>query len=157
MSTRRHRHRLTVLAIGALALTACFGGGDDDDENSVSVFDLEEGQCVTDLEAFQESEVEVVACDEEHAAEVFAVFDLEGDDDEPFPGEEAVTEDADEGCAEAFEDYVGTAPDESELTINSLRPSEETWENEELRDREVVCVAHLADDTLDESVEGSER
>jgi hypothetical protein len=160
MTTRRSRPLLVLAALATLALSACLGGDDDDDGGSVSVFDLEEGDCVAEidtLEGPEVSEVEVVDCDEDHQAEVFAVFDLEGDDDAPFPGEEEVSAGANEGCAEGFEDYIGIGPDESEFDISFLPPTQETWENEDLRDREVVCIAHRGGDTLDESVEDSEE
>jgi hypothetical protein len=58
----------------------------------------------------------VVACDQPHDLQRFAIG--------------TVTTDAsqvDEGCAGAFEAFVGSAPDDSELAIAETRPSTESW------------------------------
>ncbi|MGH9244463.1 MAG: septum formation family protein [Acidimicrobiales bacterium] len=179
MSTRRFLLALLLVFAGLLTVAACGGdddeaGNDDEEETTtteeeeeedeeeaeaVDVLDLEEGDCIEDIGQLEEAaaEVDVIDCDADHDAEVFAVFDLEGDEGEPFPGDDVVGEGAEEGCTDEFEDYVGSEPDDSELDFNFILPNEETWEDPELQDREVVCVTFRADgDELDESIEDSE-
>jgi putative regulator of septum formation len=165
--------RACALAIVCLLLIGACGDDDDDstdgegdssaeeettepvaDAESVSVFDLEESQCLVDVAQVQQQaveEVDVVGCDSGHSAEVFSVFDLEGGGEAEFPGTAEIEEQATSECGSAFEDYVGTSVDDSELEATFLAPSEETWGQ---GDREVVCIA-FSEDVLTESIEGS--
>jgi len=119
----------------------------------VSVFRVREGDCFDDPEGEEVREVEVIPCDEPHDNEVYALVELDDDDD--FPGEDQVAEEAQELCFEAFEDYVGIPYEESVFLSLQLTPSEEGWAD---GDREAVCVLYDADqDKLDESAEGAEE
>ena len=93
--------------------------------------------------------VVVIACDEPHDREVYALFDLTGSE---FPGAEPVTQEGLEGCVARFADYVGTSFETSELDAISLTPTAESWE---LGDRSVVCLTMLIGD--DTQLEGSVR
>jgi hypothetical protein len=91
-----------------------------------SAFDLEVGDCVVppDLAAGEAADVErvrTVDCSGAHNAEVIAVFNIEGD---KFPGEGAVSREAEERC-----------PAKSTLY---LYPTEESWNQR--HDREVACI-----------------
>ena len=90
-------------------------------------------------------------CTEAHDNEVFATFDVASSE---WPGEDRITDLADEGCLERFEGYVGATYEESVLMITTLMPSEDSWSM--IEDREVVCVAYHMDlDKLTSSVRNS--
>ncbi len=135
-----------------IVATAVTGGFDDED---ISVFSLEVGDCVDMSES---EEVEVLpsrACDGSHDAEVYLVDEMteEGDD---YPGRDAMDAEVDSACTgSAFEDYVGTSYRESIYEYDSLYPTEEGWE---LGDRGYVCLIITATGRpLTSSVEGSGR
>ncbi len=114
----------------------------------------EVGACtLTDyLQGDSIDELPLMACTEVHDAEIVGLFDIEGED---FPGIDGVKEAADAGCTSAFEEYVGTPAAESELTIFTIYPTEQTWNN--LDDREVICIAYLSGADATESWAGSGR
>lgn len=144
-----HARRLAGLTVGLLllllapALAGC--GGDKE------VVTADEGDCIEDV-SFSGGidELPTTDCDQDHVAEVVGTFDHRGGDD--FPGEDDISEAANERCGELFEDYVGAPVEETSLAINSINPTEESWE--EADDRETICLAVSGDgDDLDQSVE----
>lgn len=171
MKLQRRFASWAVIAV-MLALSAC--GGDDDppaqqtaefaEGSLTSVFNLKEGSCVKSLFPLKErkTEVVVVDCEEEgetvHEAEVFAVFDLPAPDGAPFPGDDAVRTQSQDGCRDRFSTYVGVRPDDDiGLETTFIAPSQKTWEDRDLQDRQVVCLALTADrsglkDTVREKV-----
>jgi hypothetical protein len=166
--TSRSLPRFLLLAVLTVLIAAGCTGGDagdgdgaassttaaavttSDDGESVSVFDLEEGMCIDSLEGAEDSvsELDVVDCDTSHEAEVFSVFEIEGEDD--FPGADQVEGWASSGCEARFEDYVGLPFQQSRFQATFLAPSEDTWGD---GDREVVCLAFSGTGELSESVE----
>ena len=91
---------LALLITLAVAATACEG----------NVFSLSVGDCFNDPDAFTEvSDVEIVECGEPHDNEVYAVYDIPGDQ---FPGRTAVQDNAGENCVARFDAYVGREFDE---------------------------------------------
>lgn len=129
------RHRLGALALAAATLTAGCSQG--------NVFSIEAGTCFDDVAEFTEegggevSDVPVVDCAEPHDNEVYATFDIDGDE---WPGEEAVRTAADEGCVGRFEDYVGRDYPSSRFVSQNIVPTEQTWN--QAGDREVICFLH---------------
>lgn len=122
------------------------------DGEEVSIFRVRAGDCFDDPEGSEIREVVVISCDEPHDNEVYALVELDDDD---FPGENQVADEAEELCFEAFEDYVGLPYEESIFLSLQLTPTEQGWED---GDREAVCVLYDADqDPLDESAEGAEE
>jgi Septum formation/Protein of unknown function (DUF2510) len=108
---------------------------------AVDVFDLKVGDCLADSVPRGEevSSVQSVPCSEPHSEEVYAAVTLpEGD----FPGEEAVSAQADELCAAEFESFVGLPYEESVLYLSYLTPTKESWSE---GDREVVCSVYDPD------------
>lgn len=104
------------------------------------MFELEVGDCFTaDQPEGELRDVDVVGCDEPHRNEVFHAFRLDprrvGRDD--FPGTRRVARLAAEGCAEAFQDYVGSPVADSAFVINRLTPTAASWD---AGDREVLCI-----------------
>lgn len=133
----RIRHALGgVLASSLFLLVAC-GPGEG------SVFALDVGTCFDDPEQTQGiQEVELVPCDEPHDNEVFATFDLDG---EEYPGGPRVEDAALAGCTEAFPEPVAERFRDTDLVIGVLTPSEDSWED---GDREVVCFLSSPDGML---------
>jgi hypothetical protein len=142
-----------VLGFLAFAIAAVATDGFDD--GTVSIFELHRGQCVdfTDDDSELITELPARDCDEPHDAEVFLVRSMAPSGDE-FPGRSDLDARAEELCSgDAFEEYVGLAYDDSELSVTYVTPSEDSWR---MGDRDVVCLATGADGgKLDATVEGS--
>jgi Septum formation len=125
--------------LGVIVVGLVVGGvlavlsGDDDD---VSAFDLSVGDCF-DLPNpnGQITEVGGVPCSDPHDAEVYDTFDIEAAE---FPGQNAVVREAQRGCKQSFADFVGLTYQKSELELQSLYPTEQSWDIQD--DREVVCA-----------------
>lgn len=96
--------------------------------------------------------IEVVPCSDEHMMEAYAVFDLE---DGPWPGQDVVADDAESGCLDRWEDFVGVPYLESSLDLYAFFPLERTWN--QLGDREVVCSVVDPEGMTVGSLEGAGR
>lgn len=129
--------RTTILLLLGLLLGACQAADDLIDD---SVFSLEVGTCFDDgdLTASEVSSVDDLDCSEPHDNEVYALFDVALS----AYSEELIGEEADDGCFERFESYVGQDYFVSELEFFTLTPTEESWDN---GDREVVCALYHVD------------
>jgi hypothetical protein len=134
-----------LVALG-FGFTAC--------SKEVSANNLEVGDCTDEDLSGAVGEVDTVDCADSHTAEVFALFDISGDD---FPGTADVQSQATEGCnGDRFEEYVGTPYEESEIYTTYLVPTEQTWNDAD--DRTVICLAVTQDGSASEgSVEGANR
>ena len=107
--TPASRATSTTAASASASPTAIPNDGDDDADDvgrETSVFELDEQDCF-DAAGSEVETVTVVACESPHTYEVIAIFDHEADDDDPYPGDEAILEYADSRCQPLFEDYVG--------------------------------------------------
>ena len=108
-------------------------GAQDED-----VFILRIGDCINEWSADSEenvSSVPKIDCAEPHDLEVYyeGILDESG----PYPGRDALGEMVNEGCVDAFEDFVGLDHMESALDFSSLMPTEESWD---AGDREYLCL-----------------
>lgn len=153
---------LALLGVAALGLSGCglLPTADPvrDDEGAIveaeanaDVFSITVGDCTNDgdLTASEVSSVEAVPCDEPHDNEVYAAFDVEGDE---FPGSDEIQTIASEGCLEKFQPFVGAAYEESRLDFWPMTPTESSWGQ---GDREVLCLVYDAElEKLTGSVEG---
>lgn len=159
---RRVAGRTALLLALAVASSGC-SLLDDDDElpgKPVSTFDLERGSCVVPPEEVEAelSELRVVSCEEPHTQETYAVLPYTGGTEQsraaraPYPGDAALKTFADGACAEAYEDYVGTAYSDSSLFFTYLLPSPRSWQ---ANDRKVVCLVTTTGEELTSSVKGS--
>ncbi len=92
---------------------------------------------------------DTVNCDEPHFGEVYFKFDIADGD---YPGNEAVTQQANDRCISEFETYVGVTFADSIYGIFPVTPTEETWNDAD--DREVICVLTALDQT---DIEGSKK
>jgi hypothetical protein len=137
-----------AFVIGAVATNGFEAG-------TISIYDVHPGQCIDFADDSDNvRDVPRRDCDEPHDGEVFLVSSV-GDPDE-FPGVSELDRRAEAVCiGDAFEQYVGTAYDDSELNVTYVTPSEDSWA---AGDRDVVCVATLPDgDKLTATVEGSNQ
>ena len=117
-----------MLCVALVIAVACSQG---------NVFDLEVGQCFNSPGAaddFEVSDVPIVDCEQPHANEVYALFDLP---DGEYPGLSSVQDSAAEGCLERFQGYVGRDYATSSLGIGSVYPTSDSWNTS---DREIVCT-----------------
>ena len=138
--------RTVLLLTGLAALLLACGPGEGD------VFALEVGRCLDDPgERTGIEEVEVVACDQPHDFEVFALVDLpEG----TYPGDSEVAGRARETCTDRFAAYVGTEEASSALATAFLVPNQGGWAG---GDRRVVCLLYEPDQPLEGSMRGAQR
>ncbi|QVQ53310.1 septum formation family protein [Spiractinospora alimapuensis] len=134
----------TAAGTTALALSGCgiiqelAGGGGDD------VFDLQVGDCLADTIGTEVSSVETLDCNEPHYYEVYSSIIME---DGAFPGDSAVSTTAEDECVADFESFIGVEYAYSEIWMESLRPTQETWDN--MDDREILCMVYDPDgDTI---------
>lgn len=151
----KRRIRATTVAltlVTAAALTGCgqiqdlIGGGEPDRnedgqvaeaQEGVSVLELKQGDCTSQLGETEIMEVDLFPCDEAHAAEVYHAYDLPDGD---FPGADEVDTQAVEACKTEFETFVGLAYDDSALDVNYLVPTQDSWEGDD--DRTVLCFVY---------------
>jgi Septum formation len=146
---------------GAVLLLALAAGCSKD----VAANDLAVGDCTADDIADAVADVDTVACDADHTYEVFASFELDGDDGADFPGRSDVESEAAAGCnGDRFEEHVGTPYEDSTLHTTYLVPTEDTWDG--AGDRTVVCLVFepvdaeggdLSPATVQSSFEGAAR
>lgn len=119
---------------------------------SATAFELEVGNCFSQPDATTAVEkVTLIDCDKPHDFEVFHLLKLE---EQEFPGEQIVGDLSEDGCAAAFEGYVGSNYQRSDLYISYLFPTAATWAE---GDREVVCLLRMESGQLSGSMRGSER
>ena len=110
--------------------------GEEIEQTDTDVFTLAVGDCLNDTEGTQVTEVPIVDCAAEHDFEVYADFEIAGDE---FPGDEAVTAEADEKCLAEFEGFIGVPYDSSVLGYTFFTPTEDSWTQG--GDRLVSCIA----------------
>jgi hypothetical protein len=147
---------LTVATIAAagLLLSGCSLLGqvtditnDDNTDTGTEddVFALVPGDCFneeTDAETI--STVDIVECDVPHKWEAFESIQMT---QEEYPGEEATQSEADTSCNDPFTEYVGLTYDESIYDYSFYYPTQETWDDSQLQDREILCLAKADDDS----------
>ena len=119
-----------------------------------SVFALQVGTCFNNPSTADEIEnVSEVPCETAHDNEVFALVDFPGEEGEPFPGREPISQFAEEQCRGAlYSDYVGSGYNESRYFVSQLTPTQGSWDQ---GDREVVCIVFGNDEQLTGSVRGA--
>lgn len=133
-----------AVAAGVIALISS-GAFDDFAKNfetssqRVDVNELAAGECVNGLQAGRVETVQRVPCTDPHQAEAFAVFYL---DPGEWPGEEAVTRAAEEGCVTRMQTSFPEAYEDRSIGVFFFHPSISTWR---LDDRKVTCLAEYTD------------
>lgn len=150
-STARVRTGLIVagLTFGVLALSGCSAISDlfpkeaarDAATQEISeagvadVFSLAVGDCFNDQDATEIDSVQAIPCSDAHDYEAYLAFDMSSA--ESYPGDDAITQAAEDGCVAEFPNFVGKPYEESTLDYSYLTPTEGSWEN---GDREILCI-----------------
>src|SRR5262245_16433271 len=104
----------------------------------LGAFRIRVGDCFNDVAQGAFESVTAIPCSEPHVYEVYAAFFVNGDSDAPYPGDTTLASDADSGCVDRFEGFVGTSFERSIYDGQSITPTRESWE--QLDDREILCV-----------------
>jgi hypothetical protein len=155
---------LLVIVLAAIALLALFGQAERDEEGAITdpgnldALELRVGDCFdepsgrTPDEVSQIFNVDAKPCSEPHDFEVFHSYELTAAE---LPSDAAVASEADERCREAFETYVGSSYEESDLDFVYLWPTSDSWG---AGDRTVMCALQTMDGSkLEGSAAGSDR
>ena len=126
----------------ALLVSGCAAGlpqsNDDSTTGSVTLFDLELGDCLNDADIPLRSDMTDaprVSCKDPHDSELFAILGVEGS---AFPGESELVAQGQSRCARAFGDFVGIPFANSTLDFRFYYPTASSWAQ---GDRTIYCVA----------------
>jgi hypothetical protein len=122
------------------------------DAQNTDVFTIAVGDCLNDTTGTV-SEVPQVDCAVPHDFEVY--YDFEVDGDGAYPGEDAITAEADSGCETAFPDFVGIDYESSALDYSYYYPTEESWTD--AADRLISCIITDPDVQTTGSLAGAAR
>jgi Septum formation len=119
---------------------------------TVSVDDLQVGDCFNTGDETEIADVDGVPCTEVHEYEVFAV---ETYDAEALPDDSQLEAVFTSICSQPFESYVNFPYATSAIYANMITPSEESWAD---GDRTYICVLYDPDDPeLTQSMRGAAR
>ena len=105
--------------------------------SSSDIFDLKVGDCLnsSDITSEQVLSIEAISCNSLHDMEIFAATQLDEGD---FPGRDAASSAAESFCHSQFEAFVGTTYEQSELTVNWIYPTADSWDTR--NDRQILCL-----------------
>ncbi len=121
---------------------------------TVNVLELEVGTCLNDVDqplAQDLVDVPAVECSTPHQSEVFADLVVDGSD---YPGIDALTEQAVQGCQAEFQRFVGVEFAASELNFHYYYPTQSSWS---VGDRSIYCVVFDPGATTVGTLRGVER
>ncbi|NLT54265.1 MAG: hypothetical protein GXX79_06795 [Actinomycetales bacterium] len=130
-----------VVAIAVIVTVLVATGGSDDSADSARSTEIKIGECVKSIEEGGIRSVDVVSCDQPHAAEAFAQFDLPQNE---YPGEAKVQEAADAGCSDRIPTGIEFAGIK-DLSVFYVYPKRAGWA---ASDRSVVCLIKSDGDPL---------
>jgi hypothetical protein len=152
------------LFAAAVVFFLVFGQAERDETGIISeagdltVLDLRVGDCFDDpgaptgTETADVSSVDAKPCSEPHDFEVFHRFDLTS---EELPSQDVLLSEIEEQCLAAFEPYVGSAYETSELDVIYMWPTLGSWK---AGDRSIVCSLRTMDGSrLVDTAAGSGR
>lgn len=94
------------------------------DATSVNSIELAVGECVSQMGGATDVQLSVVACTELHQGEVFAVIPVAGT---AYPGDAAVSQQANDGCTAAVTGYAPSANSDPSLSISFVYPTADSW------------------------------
>ncbi|WP_243225810.1 septum formation family protein [Microbacterium sp. CIAB417] len=153
---------LSIALSGCSAITSVFSGdaprdeetGEVTEESNISIFQLKLGDCLPAdaMSGAEQTDADVVPCDEPHGYEVYHEFELA---DGEFPGSDAIQTEVEAQCLPAFGEFVGLSYDESTLDITWYEPTESSWT--EGNDRLVQCLILDPAGDVEGSLKGAAR
>lgn len=163
---RAARLALGCALLATLAGCSVFGGGSKDGAKSVSVFDVQPGECFAAQSKVkaQLSDLTMVPCTKPHTQEAYAIVHYQPNRSGTttvaatggaYPGGTALATYAKGVCAQRFAGYVGVDYLDSSLYYTYLLPSARSWEQND--DRNVLCFVTTTGGTLKTSVKGSRK
>ena len=157
---------VTTIAAAGLLLSGCSllgqvqditGGGDPTNANTEDdVFSLVPGDCFNEeTDAETVSTVDIVDCGTPHSWEAIASIQMTED---AYPGDDATQSEADTACNDPFTAYVGLGYDDSIYDYSFYYPTQETWDDPVLQDREILCLGKADDDSqITGSIKGANK
>ena len=102
----------------------------DTGDDSAPFAEADVGDCLGEVpEAAVVFELDFVSCDVAHAAEVYAVGDLNPDRSREYPGDAAILLEVETACFAAFEPYVGITYEQSVFEVFYLYPRQLGWKS----------------------------
>lgn len=110
------RSSVRGIMAGKLLLAATCGGGGEE---------IDIGTCLQRAEA-QDGMLSPVDCDRPHVLEIVGILDAGEDLGDDWPGDAVVSRWAFQGCADAFEEYVGEPFGTSTLDLEIDGPTQES-------------------------------
>ena len=136
---------LTVALSGCSAINSILGGGtgdaDRDEETgqvtesaNIGIFALKVGDCMLEGGSGMLTDADVVPCAEAHDQEVFHEITMV---DGEF-SEEDIDTASQECIGDAYTSFIGLTYDESSLSVTTISPSKESWEQS--NDRVLQCI-----------------
>jgi len=151
--------KLVWIGVFILGLAGCQAGERSDERPStqmptVNVLELEVGTCLNDVDqplAQDLVDVPAVECTTPHQSEVFAAVTVDGSD---YPGIDALTDQAVQGCQAEFQRFVGVEFAASELNFHYYYPTQSSWA---VGDRSIYCVIFDPGVTTVGTLRGAER
>ena len=155
---------VTTIAAAGILLSGCSllghdltAGGDPTDANTEDdVFSLVPGDCFSDeSDAETVSTVDIVDCGVAHTYEAYASIKMTEDS---YPGDTEAQKEADNACGDPFTSYVGLGYEDSIYDYTFYYPTQETWDDPVLQDREILCLGKADDDSdITGSIKGSNK
>jgi hypothetical protein len=130
---------VVIAVVITVAVLDVFHGG------NTRVDDIAVGECFDtvgtslsdyDGEGADSDTVDVLPCEEEHDAEAYAIFTLDSDLGENYPGEERISDVADSKCASSAHDYLDGNPIPKTVEIYYYLPPRDGWNR---GDHSVTC------------------
>ncbi|MFC5501133.1 septum formation family protein [Lysinimonas soli] len=150
----RYRARalaMTTIAAAALLLCGCSvvnqltgttqrdaSGTPTAANSNADVFSIKVGDCLNDASAQGTvTTAPIVPCSQPHDSEAYKSITMAAG---KFPGDAAVKDQADTGCADAFAAFIGISYADSSLKISYYFPTETSWNTR--GDRQIMCTVY---------------
>ena len=125
-------------------------------DKTKAIDDLAIGDCLQSPDGEEIESVESIDCSSSHGLELFGFVTVPDGDDAPYPGEEALAWTIMEGCVSQFERYVGTRFEDSVWWIDPWIPTQESWEDGNVRKGSCMLYENGPND-VELAVSGSAR
>jgi hypothetical protein len=145
-------------ALAAVLFTAGCGGAPRNDAGQVTAsasadaFQVKVGDCTGELGSGTIENLALIPCDQTHYWEAYSSTQLT---DATYPGNSAVSEQANKLCSDTFEPWSGIAAGDTKYDITFFYPTLQTWTN--ANDREILCFVGTEKGGLKGSLKGAKK